>query len=102
MGVDRDLCDLARSELVGALDLERCRAGLDLEAASKRWRDQRRGDLLMHFDDALAEQVLDQMEDRAAVPLQQPADRSEFPVDIHLGPAHRKLAAFGVAKAAHG
>lgn len=59
------------------------------------------GDLLMDLDDALAEQVLDQMEDRSNMPLQQAADRGKIPVDVDLGPAHRKLAAFGVAETAN-
>src|SRR5262252_5785754 len=100
MGIDRHLCDLPRSELIGALHFERGGSRLDLEAACQRRRNQSCSDLLMDLDDALAEQVLDQMEDRPAMTLQQPADGSEFTVDIDFGPAHRKFAAFGVAEAA--
>src|ERR1700736_4251234 len=100
MGVDRDLRNLAGRELVGALYLERGGPGLDLEPARQRRRNQRRCDLLMDLDDALAEQIFDQMKDRAGVALQQPAYRGEFPVDVDFGPAHRELAAFGVPKAA--
>ena len=74
MGIDRNLRDLARRELVGALHLERGGPGLHLEAGSKLRRELRGRDLLVHLDNALAEQVLDQVEDRAAVPLQQAAD----------------------------
>jgi hypothetical protein len=34
----------------------------------------------VHLDDTLAKQILDQMEDRAAMALQEPTDRGELPV----------------------
>ena len=46
-------------------------------------------DLLMDLDDADPEEVLDEREDRSVVPLQQPADRGEGPVDVVLGVADR-------------
>src|SRR5260221_5160906 len=101
MSVDCDLRDHSRSKLVGALNLQRGRAGLYFQTARQRRRDQRGGDLLVHLDDALAEQILDQVKDRAAVTLQQPADGRELAVDIDLGPAYRQIAAFGVTEAAH-
>ena len=54
----------------------------------------------MDFHDTLAEQVFDQMKDRAGVTLQQAADRGKLPVDVNLGPADRKFIAVGVAKTA--
>ncbi len=69
MGVDRDLRDLAGRELISPPHLERGGSGLDLEPARQRRRNQRRRDLLMDLDDALAEQILDQMKNRTGVAL---------------------------------
>ena len=84
MRVDRDLGDLSRGQFVGALHLERRGPGLDLEPASQRRGNQCRGDFLMNLDDTLAEQVFDQMKDRAGVALQETADGGKFPVDVNL------------------
>src|SRR3981189_1680148 len=100
MGIDRDLRDLAGRELVGALYFERGGSGLDLEPTGQRRRNQCRGDFLMDLDDTLAEQVFDQMEDRAGVTLQKAADGGKFPVDVNLGPADRKFVPVSVTKAA--
>src|SRR5215472_15132213 len=102
MGVDCDLCHLAGRKLVSALHFQRRGPCLDLEASGERQRDQCSCDLLMHLDDALAKEILDQMEDRAAVALQEPADRGKLPVDVNLGPAHRQFAALGMTEAADG
>src|SRR5690349_17435572 len=95
MRVDRDLGDLSGGQFVGALHFERRGAGLDLQAPSQRRRNQCRGDFLMDLDDALAEQVLDQMEYGAGVTLQEAPDGRKFPVDVDLGPADRKFVALG-------
>ena len=74
MGIDRDLRDLAGREFVGALYFERGGSGLCLESTGQCRRNQCRGDFLMDLDDALAEQVFDQMEDGADVTPQEAAD----------------------------
>ena len=77
MGVHRDLRNLTVRCLVCALHLQRGRSRLGLQAIGEGGGDQHRGDLLVHLDDAHAEQVLDQREDRTGVALQEPADRGE-------------------------
>ncbi len=49
MGVDRDLGDLSRGQLVGTLHLKRRGAGLDLQTAGQLRRNQCSGDFLMNF-----------------------------------------------------
>jgi hypothetical protein len=71
MCIDRDLCDLSGRKLVGALHFEGGGSGLDLESTCQGWRNQSRGDFLVDLDDALAEQVFDQMEDWTGVTLQE-------------------------------
>jgi hypothetical protein len=70
VGVDRDLSDLASRELVSSMHFERRSPDFRLESFSQRRRDERGCNFLVHFDDALAEQVLDQVEDRTTVALQ--------------------------------
>ena len=96
MRVDGDLGDLSGGQFVSALHFERSGAGLDLQAASQRRGNQSCRDFLMNLDDALAEQVFDQVEDGAGVTLQKAADGSKFPVDVDFRPADRKFAALGV------
>ena len=89
MSVDRDLCDLPIRCLVRPLHLQ-CRGSrFGLEMVSKLGRDHHRGDLLLHFDDAHAEQILDERENRAGMPLEQPAHRGERAIDVVLGSANR-------------
>ena len=92
MGVDSDLRDLACGQRVSSLHLERRSSRLDLESGGKRRRKQGGCDILVNLDDALTEQVFDQMKDWPPMTLQQPPDRGKFPVDVNFGPANRKIA----------
>ena len=74
------------------MHFERRAPGLDAELLGEHRRDQHRCDLLANLDDAQAEEIFDQRKDRPAMTMQQSADRRKRPVDVVLGPAHRKLA----------
>src|SRR6202022_1783149 len=58
MGVDGDLGDLTVRRRIGALHFECGTARFDLECRGQLGRDQHRGDLLVHLDDAPPEEAL--------------------------------------------
>src|SRR5450759_3631331 len=98
MRIDRYLRNSAVSQPVSALHFQRRRSRLNPESFRQGGWNQARRDLLMDLHHALAEKILDQREDRAGMARQEPADRGEFRVDVHLGPADRRFALVGVAK----
>src|SRR5262252_566117 len=57
MGVDGNLRDLSRRELIGPLHFERRGSSLDFQTRRKIRRDQCGGNLLVDFHNALAKKV---------------------------------------------
>src|SRR5215471_12678743 len=57
MGVDGNLRDLSRRELIGPLHFERRGSSLDFQTRRKIRRDQCDGNLLVNFHNALAKKV---------------------------------------------